>query len=104
MTTQILECRLYLAYSGNRLCFKFLYLDILKFLDVVAFVSWHMVSSRVEIDFFKIITISGLKDLNTPEIGRYVCPMRSTKISHSSFIDDINHFVSISSTESCLLL
>lgn len=62
--------RLYVAYSGTRLCFRFLYFDYLKLLDEMAFVSWHIVSCKVEFDFLWFITMSGLNDINILEIGR----------------------------------
>ena len=48
-----------------RFCFRLLYLDNLKCLDAIAFVSWHIVSSKVEIVFWCSSTMSGLNEENT---------------------------------------
>ena len=87
-----------------RFYFRLLYLDNLKFLDEIAFVSWHIVSSKVEIVFWCFSTMSGLNNENTLEIGRYDCPTRSTKTSHSCFTADTIHWANISKTLSCRFL
>ena len=87
-----------------RFCFRLLYLDNLKFLDEIAFVSWHIVSYKDKIVFLCFSTMAGLNDENTLEIGRYDCPTRSTKTSHSCFTADTIHCANISNTLSCLFL